>query len=91
MVCNIILTQSEEESKGQNRGQQAIIDLDLSSPKSFHRKKSNQKNIPTKKNSDPKNFRPKKISDQKIFQPKFFSDQNNFSENNFFLTKNFPN
>ena len=84
LVCNIILTQSEEESKRQNRGQQAIMSLDLSNPKSFYTKKtSTKKFFPNKKISDQKQITTKKISDPKIFRPQFFYDQDFFKPTNF--------
>ena len=59
-----------EESKRQNWGQQTIMVLDLSDPKSFHTKKKLQP-----KKFQPKKFPTKKISDQIFLLPKQFSDQ----------------
>ena len=102
LVCNIILTQSEEDSKRQNRG------LDLYDPKSFLTKKmSNQKKFPFNKivlpifypDHQKSNFfstticftqiflRPKFFSDQIIFPTKFFVPIKNFSDQKCFWAR----
>ncbi len=71
LVCNIILTQSEEDSKRQNRGLDGFRSL---RPKKF----SHQKNVQPKKISIQQNHQKSNFFSTTIFLPKFFSDQNFF-------------